>query len=68
MSEEKKKPNCYDCAHKHSIPGDAHIMCSNGMAHVVGDKHGKRKGWFLWPINFDPVWLVSCDGFKAKEH
>jgi len=22
---------------------------------IKGDKHGISKGWFNWPINFDPV-------------
>jgi len=34
---------------------------------VVGNPHGIRKGWFNYPFNFDPVWLESCSGFKAKE-
>lgn len=29
--------------------------------------HGIRKGWFMWPVNFDPVWLENCEGFVAKE-
>lgn len=33
---------------------------------VEGDPHGIRRGWFMWPFNFDPVWLKSCDGFEAK--
>lgn len=34
---------------------------------VKGNAHGIRSGWFMWPINFDPVWLEECDGFEAKE-
>ena len=26
-----------------------------------------KKGWFMWPINFDPAWLESCDGYKEKD-
>jgi hypothetical protein len=29
--------------------------------------HGICNGWFIWPINFDPVWLENCDGFESKE-
>lgn len=29
-------------------------------------QHGFNNGWFMWPINFDPVWLESCDGFKES--
>lgn len=28
---------------------------------VYGDEHGIREGWFVWPIDFDPVWLKSCN-------
>lgn len=34
---------------------------------VEGDERGIKKGWFNHPFNFDPVWLVSCEGFKEKE-
>jgi len=34
---------------------------------IKADAHGIDNGWFLWPVNFDPVWLESCDGFKQKE-
>ena len=34
---------------------------------VVGDEHGIRHGWFCWPMNFDPIWLESCNGFEPKE-
>lgn len=33
---------------------------------VMGNATGIRRGWFSWPINFDPVWLLTCDGFEAK--
>jgi hypothetical protein len=60
-----KKPNCYDCAHRRSIPGDCHSGCANREAKVSGHPNGIRHGWFSWPYNFDPTWLMSCDGFKA---
>jgi hypothetical protein len=34
---------------------------------VMGDRTGIRRGWFNWPLNFDPVWLLTCDGFEGKE-
>lgn len=33
---------------------------------VRGSEHGIRNGWFIWPLNFDPVWLEHCDGFERK--
>ena len=58
------KLKCYECAHRHNIIGDCHSSCSNRDAIVKGNPHGIKMGWFVWPYNFDPVWLVSCNGFK----
>ena len=65
--EEKKKPNCYECHYRKGISGDAHSQCKNIKAEVTGHEIGIRKGWFEWPRNFDPVWLLSCDRFKKRE-
>jgi len=59
-----EKPNCYKCVHRFPIPGDAHSRCNNISAEVSGNPHGIRSGWFMWPLNFDPTWLESCDGFS----
>ena len=32
---------------------------------IQGHEQGIRRGWFAWPANFDPTWLVNCDGFTA---
>ena len=61
------KPDCYKCIHRHPIPGDAHSSCDNLTVNVTGDRYGRSQGWFFWPINFDPTWLISCDGFEKKE-
>ena len=34
---------------------------------VSGIPHGIARGWFSWPHNFDPTWLLTCDGFAAKD-
>ena len=34
---------------------------------VTYNQHGFNNGWFFWPINFDPVWLYTCDGFEEKD-
>ena len=34
---------------------------------IKAQAHGVRSGWFMWPANFDPVWLISCNGFKQRE-
>jgi hypothetical protein len=33
---------------------------------IEADHHGVRSGWFMWPANFDPCWLINCDGFIEK--
>ena len=35
--------------------------------HIVSHPTGIRRGWFNWPWNFDPVWLLECDGFATRE-
>ncbi len=60
------KPDCYKCRHRRPIPGDCHSTCINKGATVKGNKHGIRSGWFAWPWNFDPTWLIECDGFSDK--
>lgn len=34
---------------------------------IKAELHGIKNGWFFWPVNFDPVWLISCNGFTPKE-
>lgn len=31
---------------------------------VTCREYGLRSGWFAWPYNFDPVWLLTCFGFE----
>ncbi len=35
--------------------------------HICAAEQGIRRGWFIWPVNFDPVWLERCDGYAAKD-
>lgn len=34
---------------------------------VRGNPAGVGRGWFIFPVSFDPVWLESCDGFESEE-
>ena len=58
------KPNCYKCVHRRPVPGNHHSRCNNVKANVVGDEWGIKNGWFIFPLNYDPTWLMSCDGFS----
>lgn len=62
-----KKPDCYKCMYRNDIPGSAHSQCANWLAKVTASKHGIQKGWCHWPFNYDPIWIQSCNSFKAKE-
>lgn len=64
---------CEKCAYKRHIPGDAHIQCVFNwdkleIPKFTGGK--KQQQWFIFPINFDPVWGgTDCDGFHSQsEH
>lgn len=61
------KNKCYECEYRGKVPGDCHSKCTHPEAmslKVKGDEVGIRNGWFMWPYNFDPVWLIECNGFK----
>ena len=65
-----KDHDCYKCKHRGSVPGDRHSCCLHPRQfelEIQGHPHGIAKGWFIWPLNFDPIWLEACDGFEAKE-
>jgi hypothetical protein len=62
---ELNKPDCYKCVHRRTLNFNAHSRCNNFGAKVEGNAHGMEKGWFMWPFNFDPTWLVSCNSFSA---
>ncbi len=60
------KPNCYECTNRGTLDWSAHSCCSATDATVSADSHGIKNGWFLWPINFDPVWLLTCNKFNKN--
>ena len=59
---------CSVCVHRRSIPGDCHIRCANPDPDMIGHEAGVRQGWFVYPINFDPVWKAkACANFEAVQ-
>ena len=68
----ENKTSCYDCIHKGSIPGDAHIRCkfnwsASDKKPPKADPHGRVNGWYYFPINFDPAWQQEeCSAFQSK--
>jgi len=62
----KEAKNCWTCGYKESLPGDAHIKCRRIFGDVQPPK-AKKTGYYLFPLNFDPIWQAEeCKGW-AKE-
>lgn len=79
MSEVK---NCYTCKNRREIPGDAHSQCIHHkgpteMIHIIigtgqtvmgieYQRYGYDQGWFFFPMNYDPIWMIKCDEHEQK--
>ena len=76
------KPDCYTCIHRGTVPGDTHSCCRHPKAKLIlqspfirkplgelqiTSNDGRMNGWFMWPINFDPVWLETCNGYTQQK-
>jgi len=75
------KPDCYKCKHREVSFWSCHSRCAHPQApknfaeaasrdnalNIQGSAHGFVNGWFCWPEDFDPVWLLQCNGFDPKE-
>ena len=65
--ERDMRNECYECMHKREVPGSCHVACINPSVDVLrhGNAHGKKNGWFIYPMRFDPVWKESlCKNFE----
>jgi hypothetical protein len=45
--------------------GNALPLAVPGLT-VEGCRGGVEMGQFSWPFRFDPIWLVSCDGYEPE--
>jgi hypothetical protein len=39
----------------------------NGQPVIKIDPHGRAKGWAMWPLDYDPIWVSECQLFREKE-
>ena len=68
MNERNPMTECFHCIHKQNIPGNFHIRCANPDPKMSGDPHGIKRGWFVYPICFDPSWKTKiCANFEEKK-
>lgn len=57
--------NCYGCVYKRDVPGNCHISCSNPDLDMTGKDRAIQKGWFFYPMLFDPIWATKkCANFE----
>jgi hypothetical protein len=49
-----------------AVTGNALPLPVPGLS-VVGNDQGIDRGWFAHPFNYDPVWLVACDGYAPED-
>ena len=61
------RPDCYSCRYRRGVPGDAHSSCAHPHPTAKGHPRGIAMGWFNFPWNFDPIWLLECSGFTPKK-
>jgi len=72
MEKNEEKKTCYQCKHRGEIPGSCHSRCMfnwNNATHEMpkGRDWGIKNGWFMWPYNFDPVWMIGeCGEFEKQ--
>jgi hypothetical protein len=67
MSELNMRNECWSCTNNREVPGNAHIRCVKPDPAMVGSAHGIKKGWFYYPMLFDPTWKESmCANFENK--
>ena len=67
VSAGEATKECYDCKNKQSVPGNCHIHCNKPDPNMTGNQHGIDKGWFMYPVLFDPAWKTKmCVNFEKK--
>lgn len=42
------------------------LMANSKELNIKGHPTGIRNGWFNFPFNFAPTWLLNCDGFEKE--
>ena len=62
-----KIDECYECVNIRNVPGNTHIRCADPDPEMIGNPHGIKNGWFIYPLLFDPVWKEKdCKNFVSK--
>ena len=68
-----KEKTCWECAYRGVVPGSAHSRCAfdwekSDLKMPKGDTHGGARGWYMFPLNYDPVWMTGeCPAFSTQK-
>lgn len=58
---------CYKCVHhRRRIAHQGSLACNNFGATLRAKPGAILRGKFWWPISFDPIYLLWCEGFSDK--
>lgn len=58
--------HCVTCENCIPIHDSVRVRCNNVAANVRVNPHGYEKGFAYWPTNFNPIYIISCDGYSKK--
>lgn len=70
--KKTKEKTCYQCKFRGEVPGSCHTHClfdwfNSKEERPKGNKYGISEGWFYFPFNYDPVWMLGqCKEFINK--
>ena len=63
---------CYNCAYRGEVVGSVHTRCrfdweKSELIPPKGDSLGIKKGWYKFPLNYDPVWQIEkCEAHSIE--
>ena len=61
-----KKPNCYKCKHRGSIPGDAHSCCNHPAAEKDKNPFGEVMAIFASVGRTAPMSIPACKELNIR--
>ena len=47
--------------------GHAEVKSQSDQSAVKLNPHGVKNGWAAWPLDYDPIWVESCEFESAKK-
>lgn len=66
MKERDMRTECLSCTNKKEVPGNSHIACDDPDIEMVGSSMAFQKGWFFYPLLFDPAWKERlCKNYQS---